>query len=138
MPDALTHLEAEGRVRTIEVHGKDRTEGAAVTEGDGTPAAETPDGISAGDPPNRDAAAVAPIAAIMGAEETLLSAPRRPFDTAEPTMARAQTRTDIQMEAKTAVGAMAIYYTVKCLDRGIGIGPGRLLGESGGRSGGWQ
>jgi len=54
--------------------------------------------------------------------------------------ARTDAKTGIEMEAITAaaIGAVAIYDMVKGLDRGVEIGPVRLLHKSGGKSGVWD
>jgi cyclic pyranopterin phosphate synthase len=51
----------------------------------------------------------------------------------------AESRTGVEMEAMSAVaiGALAVYDMVKGIDRGLVIGPIRLLEKRGGRSGTW-
>jgi cyclic pyranopterin phosphate synthase len=51
----------------------------------------------------------------------------------------AESRTGVEMEAMSAVaiGALAVYDMVKGIDRGLTIGPIRLLEKRGGRSGAW-
>ncbi|MEW6282779.1 MAG: cyclic pyranopterin monophosphate synthase MoaC, partial [Candidatus Eremiobacterota bacterium] len=53
---------------------------------------------------------------------------------------RCQGRTGVEMEAMTAVSvaALTVYDMLKGLDRGITIGPIRLLEKSGGKSGSWK
>jgi cyclic pyranopterin phosphate synthase len=54
--------------------------------------------------------------------------------------ARLKGRTGVEMEALTAcaVALLAVYDMVKAVDRGMTIGPIRLLEKSGGRSGAWM
>jgi cyclic pyranopterin phosphate synthase len=49
-------------------------------------------------------------------------------------------RTGVEMEAMTAVSvaALTLYDMVKGIERGVEIGPVRLLRKSGGRSGTWE
>jgi cyclic pyranopterin phosphate synthase len=49
-------------------------------------------------------------------------------------------RTGVEMEAMTAVSiaALTLYDMVKGLERGVEIGPVRLLHKSGGKSGTWE
>ena len=49
-------------------------------------------------------------------------------------------RTGVEMEAMTAaaVAALTVYDMVKSAGKGVEIGPVRLLGKSGGRSGHWR
>lgn len=53
---------------------------------------------------------------------------------------RVRGRTGVEMEAMTAVAvaALAVYDMCKSRERGIEIGPVRLLTKSGGRSGAWR
>lgn len=54
--------------------------------------------------------------------------------------ARATAKTGVEMEALTAVtiAALTIYDMVKGLERGVTLGPIRLLEKSGGKSGSWR
>jgi cyclic pyranopterin phosphate synthase len=54
--------------------------------------------------------------------------------------ARLKGRTGVEMEALTAcaVALLAVYDMVKAVDRGMTIGPVRLLEKAGGRSGAWK
>jgi cyclic pyranopterin phosphate synthase len=53
---------------------------------------------------------------------------------------RLKGRTGVEMEALTActVALLAVYDMVKAVDRGMTIGPVRLLEKAGGRSGTWR
>lgn len=56
------------------------------------------------------------------------------------TMARVSGQTGVEMEALTAasVAALTLYDMAKAVDRGMEIGPTRLLHKSGGKSGTWD
>ena len=53
---------------------------------------------------------------------------------------KCQGRTGVEMEAMTAasVAALCVYDMVKSLEKGITIGPIRLLEKQGGKSGHWR
>ncbi|MGH7859489.1 MAG: cyclic pyranopterin monophosphate synthase MoaC, partial [Candidatus Binatia bacterium] len=53
---------------------------------------------------------------------------------------RVEARTGVEMEALTAVAvaALTVYDMLKAIDRGMTIGPIRLMRKSGGRSGSWK
>jgi cyclic pyranopterin phosphate synthase len=56
------------------------------------------------------------------------------------TVARTKAETGVEMEALTAaaVAALTLYDMCKAVDKGISIGPVRLLEKSGGKSGTWK
>ncbi len=112
--------------------------------------------ISAGALPKGDVLAAARLAGIQAAKRTheliplchplpldtvrvdlVLRPPRTVVIVAE---ARVRARTGVEMEALTAaaVAALTLYDMCKSIDRGIVIGPVRLLEKAGGRSGRWQ
>ena len=53
---------------------------------------------------------------------------------------RVEWRTGVEMEAMCAVSAalLTVYDMLKAVDRGMEIGPVRLVSKSGGRSGTWR
>jgi cyclic pyranopterin monophosphate synthase len=55
-------------------------------------------------------------------------------------VARTKAETGVEMEALTAVSvaALALYDMCKAVEKGISIGPIRLLEKSGGKSGNWK
>jgi cyclic pyranopterin phosphate synthase len=141
----------------VDVGAKEETEREAVAEGAVTMAAETLGAIEAGNLKKGDVIAVARVAGIMAAKRTSeliplchpvplssVSVDLSP-DPALPgyrVTARARTtgRTGVEMEALTAVSAacLTLYDMAKAMDRGMVIGPVRLLEKSGGRSGHWR
>jgi cyclic pyranopterin phosphate synthase len=150
----LTHLDARGRARMVDVGAKPHTARAATAAGEIRMGAAAFRALRAGRLPKGDAAAVARLAGIAAAKRTAdwiplchpipldhlevavrLDAARRAA-VVEAT-ARARFSTGVEMEALVAVAAalLAIYDMAKALDRGMTIGRVRLLRKSGGRSG---
>jgi cyclic pyranopterin phosphate synthase len=153
--DELTHLDESGNVRMVDVSGKDVTAREAVAESFVTMREETAHLLFSGRLPKGDALASVRIAGIMGAKRTSDLIPLchpLPLDAVEVTVeqtgegarivatARTTGRTGVEMEAMTAVSvaALALYDMVKGVERGVVIGPVRLLRKSGGRSGTWE
>ncbi len=153
----LTHLAADGSAHMVDVGAKADTERAAVAEGVVTMAPETLAAIEAGNIKKGDVLSVARIAGIMAAKRTPDIIPLchpialtgvtvdLSLDSALPgvrIVARAATtgKTGVEMEALTActAAALTVYDMAKALDRGMVIGPVRLLEKAGGRSGHWR
>ena len=151
----MTHLDEEGRARMVDVSGKAQTARIATAEALVALPPAVKEQVFAGALPKGDARAVVRVAGIMAAKETARLIPLchpiqidgvevdiEPADDGARITASARTagRTGVEMEAMTAVAvaALALYDMVKGLDKGIEIGPIRLLSKSGGRSGDWQ
>lgn len=152
-----THLDAEGRVRMVDVSEKPPSRRTAVAEGAVRMAPGTLEAILEGRVRKGEALAVARLAAIGGAKRTselvplchpipldrvdteLLPDPELPGLRVRVTTS-AEARTGVEMEALTAVaaGLLAIYDMCKAMDRGMSLGPIRLLEKRGGRSGTWK
>ena len=154
-PPELTHLDAEGRARMVDVSGKSRTARTATATCDVLCSAATLSVVARGEVPKGDVFAVARIAGIAGAKRTpdlVRCAPvaltgvevdvRAGADRLVVTavVARAQDRTGVEMEALTAAAAAALacYDMLKAVERGIEITGLRLLTKEGGRSGRWE
>jgi cyclic pyranopterin phosphate synthase len=155
-PTDLTHIGADGAANMVDVAGKDDTTREAVAEGFVTMTRETLDRILAGDAKKGDVVSAARIAGIMAAKKTheliplchplLLTKvsvniepdPDMPGFRVEA-LARLSGKTGVEMEALTAasVACLTIYDMAKAIDKGMEIGPVRLLSKSGGKSGGW-
>jgi cyclic pyranopterin phosphate synthase len=150
----FTHLTPSGEVHMVDVAGKEITVRRALAETEVTMSPSTADALFGGGLPKGDALASSRLAGIMGAKATASLIPLChpiPIDGVEVTIdriasgARIQAtvttaaRTGVEMEAMTAVSvaALALYDMVKGLDRGVEIGPTRLLSKEGGRSGLW-
>jgi cyclic pyranopterin phosphate synthase len=152
----LTHLDADGRARMVDVGGKAETAREAVAEGELRMLPSTLQAIMEGSVPKGDVIACARLAGIMAAKETsrliplchniALSevavdiAPRGDSVLGIEARARTVGRTGVEMEALTAVSvaALTVYDMCKAVDRAMEIGGVRLLAKRGGRSGNWK
>ena len=152
---ALSHFDASGRARMVDVGEKPETERVAVASGRVHMAAETVELIRAGRAAKGDVLAVAQVAAVMGAKNTadlipmchplMLTRIEVAFDLRDENVGINATvatrgRTGVEMEALTAVAtaALTIYDMLKAVDRGMTIEEVRLESKEGGRSGPWS
>ncbi|WP_425418485.1 cyclic pyranopterin monophosphate synthase MoaC [Oricola indica] len=153
---SLTHLGADGAANMVDVASKDDTVREAVAEGHVSMTAETLDAILSGNAKKGDVVSVARIAGIMAAKKTheliplchplMLSKvsveiepdPALPGFRVEA-LARLTGKTGVEMEALTAVSVacLTIYDMAKAIDKGMEIGPVRLVSKTGGKSGEW-
>lgn len=155
--DGLTHLDAEGRARMVDVTEKDATRRVAVAEGRIVMDAATLDAIVAGRTSKGDPVRVAELAGVMAAKKTgdliplchvlpgaSVEVRLEPDGELPGIRARAEAtyagRTGVEMEALTAVSValLTVYDMVKAIDRGMRIEGVRLLRKSGGASGDWS
>lgn len=153
----LTHTDAEGRARMVDVGSKPETARTATAEGSITMSRDAFAAIESNALSKGDALATARIAGIMAAKRTAelipLCHPIAVTDVAvdfelDPSMpgvrvvSRASTRgrTGVEMEALTAasVALLTIYDMAKSLDRQMEISSVRLAAKSGGKSGDWK
>jgi cyclic pyranopterin phosphate synthase len=150
----LTHLDARGHARMVDVSDKDETERTAIARGHIALEPATLALIEGGEVKKGDVIATARIAGIMAAKRTheliplchplMLSkvvvdidpAPRGDGLDVTATV-RVTGRTGVEMEALTAVSVacLTIYDMVKAVDRAATIGDIRLVEKSGGKSG---
>ena len=150
----LTHIDAEGRARMVDVSDKPETAREAVAEGYLRLAPETLALAVSGQGRKGDVRAVAEIAGVMAAKRTSDLIPLcHPLDISKAEVAvdvdggrlkvtarvRTTGRTGVEMEALTAVSVacLTLYDMLKAADRGMVIEDVRLLSKSGGRSGDW-
>jgi len=150
----LTHLDAAGAARMVDVSEKDTTDREAQAEATITLSDEAFDAVASGSAKKGDVLAAARIAGIMAAKRTseliplchpiALTKANVDFDpdTASHTIriiasTKTSGQTGVEMEALTAasVAALTIYDMVKAIDRTAVIGGVRLLSKSGGKSG---
>ena len=150
----LTHLDAAGRIRMVDVGEKPVTRREAIARGQVRMAPATLEAIIGGKLKKGEAIAAARIAGIMAAKRThemiplchqiALEVVEVEFrsdrsNSALEIQARAVTdaRTGVEMEAMVAVSAAAltIYDMAKAIDRAMEIGAIRLIAKRGGRSG---
>lgn len=150
----LSHIDEQGRVRMVDVTGKDVTQRVATARGVVTMQAETLAAIAEGQIPKGDVLTVARIAGIMAAKKTselipmchplnisgveVKLTPRQspPAVEIEATV-RLAGKTGVEMEALTAVSVagLTIYDMCKAVDREMTVGEIRLMHKSGGKSG---
>jgi cyclic pyranopterin phosphate synthase len=156
MGSTLTHVDAEGRARMVDVSAKAETAREARAEGRIVMAAETLALALSGGGRKGDVRAVAEIAGVMAAKKTAELIPLchpLPLDAAVVSVessadgsgltvsavTRTTGRTGVEMEALTAVSValLTLYDMLKAADRGMTIEGVRLLAKSGGASGDW-
>ncbi len=154
MEAALTHLDAAGRARMVDVSAKAPTDrwarARAVVRMSPAAAAR----VAAGDAPKGDVAAVARIAGDPGRQahrradparalssRSPRSAPRSTIDAEAGTVtvvaeARTTARTGVEMEAMVAcsVAALTVYDMVKGIEPGVVIERVELLDKTGGKA----
>ena len=153
----LTHLNEKGEARMVDVSDKDVTQRTARAEGFVAMAPATLALIETGAARKGDVLATARLAGIMAAKRTHeliplchpllitkvtvdLAASDDPPGVAVVAEVKVTGQTGVEMEALTAVSVacLTVYDMLKAVDRGMEIGPVRLLEKSGGRSGAWQ
>lgn len=151
----LTHVDAAGAARMVDVGGKTPTAREAVATGRITMSAEAARAIAEGSAKKGDVIAVARVAGIMAAKQTSdliplchplpLTKITLDFDvdasgvTATATVAT-DGKTGVEMEALTAVGValLTVYDMAKAIDKAMEIDGIRLLEKRGGKSGDWS
>ena len=151
----LTHLDADGSARMVDVSAKAVTAREAVAAGRIDMSDEAARAIAEGLVKKGDVLAVARVAGIMAAKKTAdliplchpiaLSAVTVDFTlddhgvTVEAT-ARTAGQTGVEMEALTAasVALLSIYDMAKALDKAMVIRDVRLIAKTGGKSGDWR
>ena len=153
----LTHLDAGGRARMVDVGDKPATERAATARAIVSVSPQTARRVQAGDAPKGDVLGVARIAGIQAAKRTSELIPlchplalsfvgvEAEIDVEAGTIeliaeARTTGPTGVEMEALTAasVAALTVYDMVKGVQRDAEISSVTLLHKSGGRSGEWR
>jgi cyclic pyranopterin phosphate synthase len=150
----LTHVDATGAARMVDVSAKDISVRRAVAAGRVRTTAEVVGLLRAGGLPKGDALAVARLAGIMGAKRTpdlvplchpiALHSVTVELDLTETTVEITATtktadRTGVEMEALTAVSAagLALVDMVKAVDPAASIDGVRVLRKEGGKTGDW-
>ncbi len=153
----LTHLNANGDARMVDVSGKNVTTRIAVAESRVEMTPETLELIESGGHKKGDVFAVARIAGIQAAKKCAdliplchplaLSSVEVEFDSDRQGSAvviratcKLDGKTGVEMEALTAasVAALTIYDMCKAVDKGMTIASTRLLSKTGGKSGDWS
>jgi cyclic pyranopterin phosphate synthase len=151
----LTHIDAAGAARMVDVSAKEPTARTAVASGVLRTTAEVVELLRRDGLPKGDALAVARIAGIAAAKRTpdlvplchpiALHGVEVELDVLDDAIditatTRTADRTGVEMEAMTSVVAagLALYDMVKAVDRAARLTDVRLLAKSGGRSGEWR
>ncbi len=151
----LTHLDADGAARMVDVSDKAVTAREAVAKGRISMSAEAATAIRDGLVKKGDVLAVARVAGIMAAKRTSdliplchplplssVSIELVPDASGVDAVATAKTtgQTGVEMEALTAVSValLTIYDMAKALDKAMEIGAIGLVSKTGGKSGDYR
>ncbi|MCK7624931.1 cyclic pyranopterin monophosphate synthase MoaC [Streptomyces sp. RS10V-4] len=151
----LTHLDAAGAARMVDVSGKDVTARTARARGRVLVSPQVVDLLRGEGVPKGDALATARLAGIMGAKRTPDLIPLcHPLAVSGVTVDLAVTdeaveitatvkttdRTGVEMEALTAVSvaALTVVDMVKAVDKAAVISDIRVEEKTGGKSGDWR
>ena len=154
-PARLTHVDAHGAARMVDVGAKDVTTRTARASGRVLVSAEVVALLRGEGVPKGDALGVARVAGIMGAKLTPTLVPLcHPLAISGVTVdlevdddavriaatVRTTDRTGVEMEALTAVSvaALTVVDMVKAVDKGAVITDVRVETKTGGRSGDWS
>ena len=155
MSDGLTHLDAAGNARMVDVGDKAETERRAVAEAFVRMPADVVRAVRDGDAPKGDVLGTARLAGVMAAKRTAELIPlchplalsyvdvRASVEDGGVRLeaeARLRGRTGVEMEALTAasVAALTVYDMVKALAKDVEIASVRLVEKDGGKSGSWR
>jgi cyclic pyranopterin phosphate synthase len=151
----LTHIDKEGRARMVDVSGKNETARVARAEAFVEMSPGTVRLLRENQMPKGDPLEVARIAGIQAGKKTseliplchplaltlldvsiVITATGARIES----VAKTHGETGVEMEALTAasVAALTIYDMCKAVEKGISLGPIRLLEKSGGKSGHWK
>jgi cyclic pyranopterin monophosphate synthase len=151
----LSHVDAGGRIRMVDVSDKAVTARQAVARGRITMSAEALRQVRRGAVRKGDPLQAARLAGIMAAKRTseliplchplalthadVTLTPRRDGYDIEAVV-RTSSQTGVEMEALTAVAvaALTLYDMVKAVDKTMRIGDIRVVAKSGGRSGDYR
>ena len=151
----LTHVDAQGRARMVDVTEKSGTVRVARAEASVEMSAATVKLLRNRALPKGNPLEVARIAGIQAGKKTSELIPLcHPLPLTHldvsidvvdsgariEAVARTKAETGVEMEAMTAaaVAALTLYDMCKAAEKGISIGPVRLLEKSGGKSGHWS
>ena len=153
----LTHLDAAGAARMVDVSAKPETERVATARARVRMSPATAAAVAAGDAPKGDVVTVSRLAAIQAAKRTdelIPLAHSLPLSAVDADVsvdagaglvtvtctATVVGRTGVEMEAMVgaSVGALTVYDMVKGIERGVAIEDVVLLEKRGGRTGLWR
>ena len=148
----LSHVDARGRVKMVDVGEKAVTSREAVAAGEITMGTSALRAVRSGAVAKGDPLQTARLAGIMAAKQTSLLIPlchplplshvsvdliptRRGYRITSRVRTTAQTGVEMEALTAVAVAALTIYDMVKAIDKSMTIGDICLLEKSGGRSG---
>ena len=153
----LTHLDADGRPKMVDVGDKPTSVRTARASGTITMGRDTYARVEGNSGPKGDVLTTAQLAGTMGAKRTADLVPLchpigldhvRVTATLNPDLpgvtveaeAKATARTGVEMEALTAVAValLTVYDMVKAAGHGMTIGDVRLIEKTGGTRGDWS
>ena len=150
----LTHLNEAGEAHMVDVSAKAETVREAIAVSAVSLSPELAEALSSGNIPKGDVLATARIAGIQAAKKcsdliplchplplNKVSIDLELLESSVAIKATCKTsgKTGVEMEALTAasVAALTIYDMCKAFDKGMVIGPTRLVKKTGGKSGDW-
>jgi cyclic pyranopterin monophosphate synthase len=151
----LTHVDATGAARMVDVSAKDVTVRSAVAAGSVRTTSEVVALLRDGALPKGDALGVARVAGIMGAKRTpdliplchpialhgvQVALEPGPDSVAITATVRTADRTGVEMEALTAVATagLALIDMIKAVDPAAVLSDVRVLRKEGGKTGLWE
>jgi cyclic pyranopterin monophosphate synthase len=153
-PDGLSHLDARGAARMVDVGAKETSEREARASGRVRMEPATMSALTSGEAPKGDVLAVARVAGIQAAKKTPDLIPlchALPLTACEvrfrpepetstlhvESTVRCSGKTGVEMEALVAVSVacLTIYDMLKAIDRAMTIDEVRLESKTGGKSG---
>lgn len=152
----LTHIDAQGHVRMVDVSTKPVTVRRALAESTVCMSTEAFQALAEGRTPKGDVLATVRLGALMAVKSTSTLIPLchpLPVESArcevtllEPDRVRIAVevttsgKTGVEMEALVgaSTGSLVLYDMLKALDKGMVIGPTQLLQKEGGKSGPYQ
>jgi len=149
---SLSHVDARGRVKMVDVGAKAVTAREAIARGSISMSAEARRLIRSGAIKKGDPLQAARLAGIMAAKQTAALIPlchplplsgvdveliprARGYDIEARVRTSAQTGVEMEALTAVAVAALTIYDMVKAVDKAMVIGDIRLMFKSGGRTG---
>jgi cyclic pyranopterin monophosphate synthase len=152
--NSLTHLNAEGEARMVDISDKVVTKRSATAEALVKMSLATLQQIASGNAPKGDVLATVRVAGIMAAKQTSNLIPLcHPLPISKVSIdlqadetipgyriqatVNIEGKTGVEMEALTAatVAALTLYDMAKAIEKSIEIGSIRLLSKTGGKSG---
>jgi cyclic pyranopterin phosphate synthase len=139
LTERLTHLDAEGSARMVDVGAKEVTRRTARARAVVRMSAQTAAAVAAGDAPKGDVLGTARLAGIQAAKRTGDLIPLcHPIGLDHVDVTATVTDDAVVLEATASVSARTGVDMVKGVDRGVTIEEVQLMSKSGGRGGDWS